>query len=289
MLGILNQLSSMGHSKSFRFGLCIALSVGLAGAAELVHPSSIAVDEKGNIYIADPEACTILRLDAGQGALAIVAQGECHPRTPLYSLTAVAAAQSGAVAFSDTGTSNVYRITAGKAIPSAAPDSKSLFGIPAGLAFDTAGNLIVADLGVNAVLRVSGDQVVTLVSVEAPSGVCVDKAGGIVVVSASKRRLVRVGPGGKVTTIAEGPPFEFPLAVTAAGDGSYVIADGYAAAIFKVSPDGRVSVLAKGGLLKYPSGVAAEPSGAFVVVDPQAKAVFRVSPHGEVSTVHTSK
>lgn len=89
--------------------------------------------------------------------------------------------------------------------------------------------------------------------------------------------------GGKVT-IAGGPPFELPLAVTAAGDGSYVVADGYAAAIFKVSPDGRVSVLAKGGPLKQPNGVAAEPSGAFVVVDPQAKAVFRVSPDGKITT-----
>jgi DNA-binding beta-propeller fold protein YncE len=219
-----------------------------------------------------------------------VAQGECRPRTPLYSLAAVAAARSGAIAVSDTGTSNVYRITAGKAIPVAAPDpAKNPFGMPEGLAFDTAGNLIVADLGLNAVLRVSGDQVATLASVEAPSGVCIDKAGGIVVVSASRRRLVRVGPGGKVTTIAEGPPFELPLAVTAAGDGSYVVADGYAAAIFKVSPDGRVSVLAKGGPLKHPTGVAAEPSGAFVVVDPQAKAVFRVSPYGEISKIHASK
>src|SRR3989442_14893047 len=61
------KLSSMGHSKLLRIGLCIALSVALASAAELVYPRSIAVDEKGNIYIADSEACTILRLDAVGG------------------------------------------------------------------------------------------------------------------------------------------------------------------------------------------------------------------------------
>jgi hypothetical protein len=285
-------MQSIRQSVLLAFGVWWALTVlpvAAAQTAELVYPRSIALDEKGRIYVADSGICAVLRVQS-QGPPIVVARGECLPQTPFYSLTGIAVSRSGIIAVSETGTSNVYRIADGKPVPITLTDpAKNPFGMPRALAFDTAGNLIVLDLGLNAILRVSDGKATTVALVEVPSGACVDKTGAIVVISASKKQLVRVAPGGKVTTIAQGPPFESPLAVTASADGTYVVADGYAGAIFRVTSDGNVSVLANGGPLKYPNGVAAEASGSFVVADPQAKAVFRVSPEGKVTTVYASK
>jgi hypothetical protein len=276
----------------FRVMSCFALLISAAGvvdAQDLEYPRSVAVDQMGRIYIADAGARAVFRLDGAAHPIALARADAKYP-TPLYSLSGIAVTPGGDIAVSDSGSSNVYRLVSGKAIAVADPDpKKNPFSKPQALAFDASGDLIIPDLSEQAVFRVSGNTFARIAAVGAPTGVCVDKAGNIVVVSASQRRLTRIDRAGKTTSIADGAPFEFPLAVAAHPDGSYAVADGYAQAVFKVTVDGKVSVLAKGGAFRHPDGIAAEAGGSFVVADPAAKAIFRVGQDGKVSVIHSWK
>jgi sugar lactone lactonase YvrE len=263
----------------------LTYTAGTALAEDLLYPRGVAVDGKGFIYVADAESRSVLKLDDKGGPPRVLARGEAKYRTPLYRLTGIAVSPNGDIAVSDTGSSNVYRIINDKPVPVANSDSsKSPFAQPQALAFDASGDLIVPDLGMSAVFRVSGDSVKKIASVHAPTGSMVDKAGNIIVVS-STGRLARIDTEGKVTTIAQGSPFEFPLAVAPHPDGGYVVADSYAGALFKVSPDGKVTVMARGEPMKSPNSVAAEPGGRFVVADPGAKAIFRVDSEGRLTVI----
>src|ERR1700730_9676792 len=265
-------------------------TAGAVRGQDLQYPRSIAVDGMGRIYVADAGARTVFRLDGGGTHPVALAHADAKNPTPLYSVSGIAVSPGGDIAVSDSGSSNVYRIVGGKPVPVADPDpKKNPFSKPQALAYDAAGDLIVPDLGEQAVFRVSGNRVTRIAAVGAPTGVSVDKGGNIVVVSASQRRLPRIDRAGNAASIAEGAPFEFPLAVAAHPDGGYVVADGYAQAVFKVTADGKISVLAKGGPLRHPDGIAAEPGGSFVVVDPSAKAVFRIGQDGKVSVIHSWK
>jgi sugar lactone lactonase YvrE len=277
----------------FRVMSCFALLISAAGvvdAQDLEYPRSVAVDQMGRIYIADAGARAVFKLDPSGAHPVALARADAKYPTPLYSLSGIAVTPGGDIAVSDSGSSNVYRLVGGKPIAVADPDpKKNPFSKPQALAFDAAGDLIIPDLGEQAVFRISGNTVARIAAVGAPTGVCIDKAGNIVVVSASQRRLTRIDRAGKTTPIADGAPFEFPLAVAAHADGSYAVADGYAQAVFKVTIDGKVSVLAKGGAFRHPDGIAAEPGGSFVVADPSAKAIFRVGQDGKVSVIHSWK
>jgi DNA-binding beta-propeller fold protein YncE len=261
-----------------------------AAAQDLVYPRSVAVDGMGNIYIADAEARAIFKVDARAASIISIARAEAKYPTPLYRLSGIAVATSGEIAVSDAGSSSVYRLIAGKPVPVGDPNpAKSPFGQPQALAFDGTGDLIVPDLTRNTVFRVTGQRVAEIATVSAPTRVCLDKAGNIVVVSASQRKITRIDRSGKSTSLAEGAPFEYPLAIAAYPDGGYVVADGYAKAVFKVTSTGRVAVLVKGGSLNHPNGIAVEPDGNIVVVDPQAKALFRITVDGKVSPIRRWK
>lgn len=269
--------------------LSLIHAAGVTSASDLVYPRSVAVDGKGFIYVADAGSRTVLKFDGKGGPPTVLARGEGTYRTPLYALTGIAVTPNGDVAVSDTGSSNVYRIVGGKPIPIANSDpNKSPFGLPQALAFDASGDLIVPDQGMNTVWRVSGDRGTKIASVETPTGATVDRSGNIIVVSITGR-LYRIEREGKVTIIAQGPPFQNPLAVALHHAGGYVVADNYARALFKVSPEGKVSVLANGEPFQNPNSVAAEPDGGFIVADPNARKIFRVSPEGTVTVVYSAK
>lgn len=258
---------------------------------ELQYPSGVAVDGRGNILVLDKEAHAVLQLDSkGGGRPTILIRGEALPRKPLYSPSGIAASTKGEIAIADSGTSSVYRIAEGKLIAVGDPDpTKSPFGQPQALAYDAAGDLIVPDLGYEAVFRVKGNSVSKMATVLAPSGACTDKNGNIVVISASRRILTRIDLTGKTSPLAQGAPFEFPLAVAAHPDGSYLVVDGYARAIFRVLSDGKILTIAKGDPLRYPTGIAVESGGDILVADPQARAIFRITMAGKISVVYGAR
>lgn len=272
----------MHTSRRFAWGLALSLLVLPAADAQqtgLVYPVDVIADTDGWV-VADFKAHGLLRLTA-DGSIDPVALGEGLPRTALYGTRAVVAAPDGdGYLVADPGTFALYRVGADGAVSTITTE----LDIPQGLAPFDDESVLVADLrsGFGALLRVTMDgQVTVFADVDSPKGIiAVDE--GFVVVSHGARALFRVDRSGRVSSIASGPPLDFPHDVAADGTGGYLVTDGYAAAVFRISASGEISVLAQGDPLVNPQGIARTTDGSYVVVDPQAGAVFEISLAGDI-------
>jgi len=243
--------------------------------------SAVAMDARGNLYLADREANLVRRL------------------TPAGELTDVAGGSRG------------YGGDGGRA------DAASL-DAPDGLAVDRAGRLYIADTNNNRVRVVQPDGVITTAAenLESPVDVAVDPAGGFFVAEAAGHRVRRVDAAGELTTIAGtgtagfsgdgGPAARAQLAIPtgiAVHAGSLYIADSDNARIRKVAPDGVITTVAgmdedtddeettaDGGpataaALEEPTGIAVDSAGALYLTDPVDQRVRRVDPSGEITTI----
>ncbi len=160
---------------------------GPATQARLSFPSSMAPDEKGNIYIADRANHRIRRVG------------------PDGVITTVAG--TGVAGFSGDGGSA----------------AQAQLSAPSGVAVDARGSLYIADFNNHRVRRVGPDGVITTVAgggsflgdsgpatqaqLSAPSGVAVDARGSLYIADFNNHRVRRVGPDGVITTVAGGGSF----------------------------------------------------------------------------------
>jgi hypothetical protein len=258
------------------------LSTGTnAQQAGLVYPVDLVASPTGGWVVADFKAHGLLNL-ASDGAVTPLRVGEGLPRTPLYGARAVVAAPDGdGHLVADPGTFGLYRVAADGQLSTITTE----LDIPQGLVRFDDESVLVADLrsGFGVLLRVTLDGEVTeFADVDSPKGIAVD-GDDFVVVSHGARALFRVERSGRVSTLAAGPPFDFPHDVVSDGSGGFVVTDGYAAALFRVSAAGEISVLTQGAPLVNPQGIVRAEDGSYVVVDPQAGAVFRVDRDGVVT------
>lgn len=162
---------------------------GPAQSALLSYPTSVAVDEEGNVYIADSENGGIRRVDKKTGVISSVV-GEGTP---------------GA-----------------KTDPSGTPTIRGLFVAPVGLTYDGKGSLYVADAFLNRVKKVEvATRKVTIVAgkgvnqycgdggpareacLAQPAGVALDAEGNVYIADAGNDRVRKVdAKSGVVTTVA---------------------------------------------------------------------------------------
>jgi sugar lactone lactonase YvrE len=271
------------------------------------YPNSVTVGNKGAIYVGDHERKTIYRVE-GPDKLTVVYQGSRKYRTPLFRVFAMAQDSAGNLFFCDTGSMDVWRMDPeGKLTPltgkkiargiGPAPANQDFdkeaayagdFDKPMGIAIEPDGNLVITDLGLAAVFRLSatGGKPEEIARVPAPHGIAIDRDGSFVVVSQAANQLVRVSTKGEVTPIVTGPlaPKNNPHYVVVDADG-YLVSDNYAAAIWRVSRDGAVKKLVQGEPLVKPVGLAQEADGNLLVADPWAKKLFRVTLEGKIDVL----
>jgi hypothetical protein len=208
---------------------------GTGRAARFDFPGSVRVDPSDNVYVADSFNNTIRKV------------------TPGGVVTTVA------------GTAGMSGSTDGAA-------TVALFNGPAGVAFDAAGNLYIADDGNNAIRKVTpAGQVSTLAGLAGSPG-HVDGTGGAA-------------------------RFSDPQNLAADSAGNLYVADGNGNTIRKVTPAGVVSTLAgsgtagsadgTGGAAQFndPTGIAVDGSGNVYVADNGNDTVREVTPSGAVTTL----
>jgi sugar lactone lactonase YvrE len=223
---------------------------GPATAASVQTPASVAVDNAGNVYIAE---------------------------TPSHRIRKV-------------GTDGVITTVAGNGIQGFAGDAGlavlSSLNAPSGVAVDASGNLYIADQFNFRVRKVSPSGVISTVAGDgdpnglAPTDVAVDAAGNLFIADSRNHRVWKLVPGGALTTIAAGP-LNSPAAITVDNANTVFIAE-QNGRVQRINADGTVSTvagcssgifngdvlgLANSTCLYGPEGIAVDTGGHLFIAD----------------------
>jgi uncharacterized protein (TIGR03437 family) len=275
---------------------------GLATAAQMNFPGSVAVDRNTNLYIADLNNQRIRKVTAngtistiagtgtpgfsGDGGPATEARLQLNAGIWTQFTAGVAVDMVGNVYIADSynhrvrrvGLDGVIRTVAGNGISGQAGDgglaTDASLNHPGGVAVDSLGNIFIADTGNGAIRKVGMDGTITtlLRGFGAPSGVAVDVVGNVYV--ADEDSVFKSDLGGNTTRLGSGWNVPWALVVDEAGD--VYVADSHAHRIRKISPDGS-AISIPGTGLTFPLGVALDSAGNLYIADAGNNRIQRVS------------
>jgi sugar lactone lactonase YvrE len=165
----------------------------------LVAPMGIAVDQQGDLFIADQSAGTVDEFTAS-GAAAVLAHVSSPASIAVTSdggTVFVASPETGAV-FSIASRTHEIKLVAGAPSPSSnactsTPPTSSQQLCPAGLAADAAGNLFVSDANSGRILRVDAKTAASSVSasgLNSPGTLAMDAKGSLYVAEQGNNRIL---------------------------------------------------------------------------------------------------
>ena len=274
---------------------------GPRGEAAFHLPRRMALARDGSLLVADQDGSVIRRIVLPAGGV----ESGSIPLADFEPLPRVAGARVSILAGS------------GRQGLVDGPGRSARFTLPAGVALDGSGNVVVADRSNHAIRAIAPDGSVTTIAGDGeegsrdgpcaearfarPSGVAVDAAGSIFVAEHGGDRIRRVDPDGcAVTTVAGGAPssrgegsggfrdgpaaeaeFNEPSALVVDREGNLFIADTANNRIRRLSRDGQVTTVADS--VNSPRGIAVDSDGN-VFFDGN-NAIHRLDPGGLVSTV----
>ena len=267
------------------------LAPGPATRVSLLDPKDVAVDNHGDLFIADSYNNVVEEVTPA-GRLSVVA-GDLKQGSP----------------------------TPG-------PATSSNLSYPTGVAVDKHGDLYIADQGNNVVEEVSPAGRLSVVAgsgkqgpptpgpatdseLNFPYGVAVDAQGDLFIADSVNNVVEEVTPAGRLSVVAgtgkgglptPGPADSSALAgpegVAVDAHGDLFIADFLNNVVEKVTPAGRLSVVAGNGArrpgapgpatgseLERPSGVAVDSHGDLFIADLADNVVEKVTPAGRLSVV----
>ncbi|MCB4792555.1 MAG: carboxypeptidase regulatory-like domain-containing protein [Elusimicrobia bacterium] len=268
---------------------------GSALLAQLNSPRGVAVDDSGNVYIADYDNQRIRKVTvsgiistiAGNGTAGFSGDGESAILAKFNGPRGVAVDVSGNVYVADYGNNRIRKInssgiittitgigTTGYAGDGGSAASAQLNG-PRGVAVDAAGNVYIADNDNHGIRKVSILGIITtiagtgvsgyagdgesanLAQIDSPYGVAVDVLGNVYIADLINNVIRKVSTLGIITTIA--------------GTGTW----GY-------SGDGGPATAAQ---LDSPFGVAVDASGNIYIADNGNHRIRKVNASGIITTI----
>lgn len=237
---------------------------GTGTAARFRHPSFLAVDASGNIFVADQQNHRIRKITpsgvvttfAGSGSIGS-ANGTGTAASFNYPM-GLAFDASGNLYVADAYNHRIRKITPAGVVSTYAGSgasglldgtlSAARFSYPIGLSFDGNGDLYVADRSNFAIRKISGDAVTTVAgngtagSVDGTGAAARFQANGLVVdkgnlyfVDQTYNGLKHISPSGQVVTISASGQFTGPFSISRGPDGKYHIAENTQNRIKKVA------------------------------------------------------
>jgi serine/threonine-protein kinase len=242
---------------------------GKGASASFFYPQGVAVDKKGNVYVADTHNSLIRKI------------------SPEGFVTTLAGQR-------------IYHTIPGR-------DTVVRFDNPAGIAVDESGNVYVADWANNLIRKIGPDGRVQNIagngnrgakdgmgpsaSFYLPGGIALDSIGNIYISDTYNNLIRKISPSGMVTTLAgktvkgsadgrgSSASFSHPAGITVDPDGNVYVADVGNNRIRKITPEGNVTTYAGSGLrgsdngrdtsasFYRPYGVASDKTGNIFVAD----------------------
>jgi uncharacterized protein (TIGR03437 family) len=295
--GTITTVAGTGNGNVFGDG-------GPASAAGLILPTGVAVDQAGNLFIAD----------FGNSRIRVVSAGK---------IATIAGSSEGAPLADRENALSV------------------LLNGPTGVAIDAAGNVYFTEGAIGSgsglaqgdcrVWKVTPDNVLTVLAgtglasysgdggsatgaqLLAPMGIATDPAGNIYIADTGNHRVRRMGPDGVIRTIAgsgvqgysgDGGPavsaqLNSPTGVSFHPSGVLLIADSGNSRIRMITSDGTIGTLIGNGNSSYygdgigslqasinhPQSVAVSPSGEVYIADTQNNAIRKRSANGLMSAI----
>src|SRR3990172_7870941 len=235
---------SLGNGRGTGIGSYLVTTIAGSGVkgyldaskekAQFNWPTGVAVDDKGNIYVADflnnmirkvnKDGEVITFLGSGHAAFADGKGRLAHLRGP----DNIALDKEGNIYVADRGSHTIRKIVEGSAVTTIAGNGypayldgngvKTHFREPISLAVDRDGNIYVADSGNNAIRKITPDGTVSTLAGGSkpgykdgkghdarfswPTGVAIDSFGNIYVCDSQNNRIRRITPEGVVSTVA---------------------------------------------------------------------------------------
>jgi sugar lactone lactonase YvrE len=268
---------------------------GPANTAGLLDPFGVALDDQGNLYIADAGHRRIRRVDtngiittiAGNGTEGSSGNGGPAINATLFMPVGMCLDSKGNLYFADEANQFVRKIDTNGIITAVAGTGTTGYSgdgglatnanlnTPSGVALDAAGNLYIGDAGNYRVRRVDPNGIITTFAgtgtqgftgdggpalqarLGYPTGLAVDASQNVYVVDHSNSRIRRIDTNGFIATIA--------------GGGTGGITDN--------------GIAATNAALEAPFGLALDGTGDLFIADTYNYCVREVNTQGTITTV----
>ena len=281
----IRKISPEGEVSTFAGSGANGFADGTGSAAKFSWPSGIAIDEAGNLYVADNGNQRIRKISPAGEVSTFAGNGE----------NGFADGTASAAGFDWFPSGDVYDF---------------LYSGTGVIAIDKADNLYVADYGNHRIRKISpagevstfagsgevgfADGTGSAAQFNRPSSIAIDNADNLYVTDTGNGRIRKISPAGEVSTLAGGERgsyfrgnyfdgagtsagFDQPDGIAVDAAGTLYVADKNNHSIRKITPSGEVSTLAGGeeidvnnatALQFYrPRGIAIDAAGNLYVTD----------------------
>ncbi|HRG47185.1 MAG TPA: kelch repeat-containing protein [Leptospiraceae bacterium] len=299
-LGVVTTFAGSGNAGSLD---------GTGTAASFNLPRGVAVDLSGNVYVGDSGNNKVRRITASGVVTTIAGSGSSGKddgtgtTASFNSLDGITLDTAGNLYVADKSGNKIRKIDvsgivstiAGTGVTGSADGTSTTasFSNPEYLAFDTSGNLYVADAGNNKIRKIASVTSSQSTTTTPTLLGCSDPTKTTVTVST----FAGSGITGSTDATGTAASFNLPSGVTVDSSGNLFVADRSSNKIRKITSAGVVTTLAGSGVagsfdatgtaatFSSPYGVTADNSGNLYVADTSSNKIRKITSAGVVTTL----